>query len=244
MTAKPRIAESRTNPNEERQFPILVLGFFVKDTRRWDDDFEFPDTRQNSIFFFFCFLASFFWHLRGEKETKRRIIDLMARRQSEDISDMKRKLDQNNIPAASADSDDEVESGSSGVESENEEPQQQEEQKEVSTDKKTDKTQTKEKKQKKDKKEKKKKKEKKEKKEQNGKQNQQDQQDKQNTPIANFDSLNLDPRLLQALTAQKFVKPTLVQAEAIPLALEGKDVFGMLMLEEEIAKDFFGLING
>ncbi|ODH19974.1 ATP-dependent RNA helicase DBP9 [Paracoccidioides brasiliensis] len=39
-----------------------------------------------------------------------------------------------------------------------------------------------------------------------------------------FESLNLDPRLLQALTAQKFTKPTLIQAEAIPLALDGKDV--------------------
>ncbi|KAL1954288.1 hypothetical protein VTO42DRAFT_1430 [Malbranchea cinnamomea] len=39
-----------------------------------------------------------------------------------------------------------------------------------------------------------------------------------------FEDLKLDPRLLQALTEQKFTKPTLVQAEAIPLALSGKDV--------------------
>ena len=42
----------------------------------------------------------------------------------------------------------------------------------------------------------------------------------------NFESLHLDPRLLQALTQAKFTKPTLVQAEAIPLVLEGKDVLG------------------
>jgi ATP-dependent RNA helicase DDX56/DBP9 len=45
---------------------------------------------------------------------------------------------------------------------------------------------------------------------------------------SSFDSLNLDPRLLQALTREKFTKPTLVQSEAIPLALEGKDILGML----------------
>ncbi|KZZ95223.1 ATP-dependent RNA helicase DBP9 [Ascosphaera apis ARSEF 7405] len=39
-----------------------------------------------------------------------------------------------------------------------------------------------------------------------------------------FESLNLDSRLMQALTEQKFTKPTLIQSEAIPLALEGKDV--------------------
>lgn len=39
-----------------------------------------------------------------------------------------------------------------------------------------------------------------------------------------FEDMKLDPRLLQALTQQKFTKPTLVQSEAIPLALSGKDV--------------------
>ncbi|KAI9370683.1 P-loop containing nucleoside triphosphate hydrolase protein [Aspergillus egyptiacus] len=39
-----------------------------------------------------------------------------------------------------------------------------------------------------------------------------------------FESLNLDPRLRQALVKEKFSKPTPVQAKAIPLALEGKDV--------------------
>lgn len=41
-----------------------------------------------------------------------------------------------------------------------------------------------------------------------------------------FETLKLDPRLLQALTQQKFTKPTPIQAEAIPLALDGKDVLG------------------
>ncbi|KAK2740935.1 ATP-dependent DNA/RNA helicase [Myotisia sp. PD_48] len=44
------------------------------------------------------------------------------------------------------------------------------------------------------------------------------------TAVQNFEDLALDPRLLQALTQQKFSKPTLVQAEAIPLALNGKDI--------------------
>ncbi|KAH8427294.1 ATP-dependent DNA/RNA helicase [Aspergillus melleus] len=43
-------------------------------------------------------------------------------------------------------------------------------------------------------------------------------------PDADFESLNLDPRLRQALIKEKFTKPTLVQAKAIPLALEGKDI--------------------
>ncbi|KAJ5776685.1 uncharacterized protein N7511_001696 [Penicillium nucicola] len=39
-----------------------------------------------------------------------------------------------------------------------------------------------------------------------------------------FEALNLDPRLRQALIKEKFTKPTLVQSKAIPLALEGKDI--------------------
>jgi ATP-dependent RNA helicase DDX56/DBP9 len=42
-----------------------------------------------------------------------------------------------------------------------------------------------------------------------------------------FESLNLDPRLRQALIKENFSKPTLVQAKAIPLALEGKDILGI-----------------
>lgn len=41
-----------------------------------------------------------------------------------------------------------------------------------------------------------------------------------------FEALDLDPRLRQALVKEKFSKPTLVQAKAIPLALEGKDILG------------------
>ncbi|PYH49164.1 ATP-dependent DNA/RNA helicase [Aspergillus saccharolyticus JOP 1030-1] len=44
------------------------------------------------------------------------------------------------------------------------------------------------------------------------------------TPEVDFESLNLDPRLRQALIREKFTKPTLVQAKAIPLALAGKDI--------------------
>jgi ATP-dependent RNA helicase DDX56/DBP9 len=41
-----------------------------------------------------------------------------------------------------------------------------------------------------------------------------------------FEALNLDPRLRQALIRENFSKPTLIQAKAIPLALEGKDILG------------------
>ncbi|PWY89439.1 DEAD-domain-containing protein [Aspergillus sclerotioniger CBS 115572] len=44
------------------------------------------------------------------------------------------------------------------------------------------------------------------------------------TNEADFESLNLDPRLRQALIKEKFTKPTPVQAKAIPLALAGKDI--------------------
>ncbi|RPB02149.1 DEAD-domain-containing protein [Choiromyces venosus 120613-1] len=39
-----------------------------------------------------------------------------------------------------------------------------------------------------------------------------------------FAAFGLDPRLLQGITKQNFSYPTLVQAKAIPLALEGKDI--------------------
>ena len=41
---------------------------------------------------------------------------------------------------------------------------------------------------------------------------------------ATFADLGLDARLVQAVAQQKFLKPTLVQRKAIPLALDGKDV--------------------
>ena len=39
-----------------------------------------------------------------------------------------------------------------------------------------------------------------------------------------FSDLDLDPRLLQAISSEGFKEPTLVQRQAIPLALEGKDI--------------------
>lgn len=44
---------------------------------------------------------------------------------------------------------------------------------------------------------------------------------------ATFDSLNLDSRILQAITREKFTEPTPVQAATLPLALGGKDILGM-----------------
>lgn len=46
-----------------------------------------------------------------------------------------------------------------------------------------------------------------------------------------FESLNLDPRLRQALVKENFSKPTLVQSQAIPLALDGKDILGTEFLD-------------
>lgn len=41
-----------------------------------------------------------------------------------------------------------------------------------------------------------------------------------------FDSFGLDPRLLQAIAAEKFSRPTPIQARAIPVSLRGQDVLG------------------
>ena len=46
---------------------------------------------------------------------------------------------------------------------------------------------------------------------------------------ATFDSLNLDSRILQAITREKFTEPTPVQAATLPLALSGKDILGMFV---------------
>lgn len=44
---------------------------------------------------------------------------------------------------------------------------------------------------------------------------------------ASFQKLGLDARLLQGIAKLNFLYPTLVQAKAIPLALEGKDILGI-----------------
>ncbi|KAF2646289.1 ATP-dependent RNA helicase-like protein dbp9 [Massarina eburnea CBS 473.64] len=45
-----------------------------------------------------------------------------------------------------------------------------------------------------------------------------------NSPEPTFASLDLEPRLLRGIRDQKWASPTMVQKEAIPLALEGKDI--------------------
>jgi superfamily II DNA/RNA helicase len=45
--------------------------------------------------------------------------------------------------------------------------------------------------------------------------------------FSTFNVFGLDSRLLQALAQEGFSTPTNVQAQAIPLALEGKDVLGI-----------------
>jgi len=42
-----------------------------------------------------------------------------------------------------------------------------------------------------------------------------------------FEDLKLDPRLLQAVLKEKYLKPTAVQASAIPLVLQGRDILGL-----------------
>lgn len=42
-----------------------------------------------------------------------------------------------------------------------------------------------------------------------------------------FAELNLVPDLLEAIQQMKFTKPTPIQSEAIPHALEGKDIIGL-----------------
>ena len=41
-----------------------------------------------------------------------------------------------------------------------------------------------------------------------------------------FESFGLDSRLLQAIAQENFSSPTPVQAEAIPIILDGKDLLG------------------
>jgi ATP-dependent RNA helicase DDX56/DBP9 len=44
------------------------------------------------------------------------------------------------------------------------------------------------------------------------------------TATATFESFGLDTRLLQAISKEKYTRPTTVQRQAIPLVLEGKDI--------------------
>jgi ATP-dependent RNA helicase RhlE len=45
--------------------------------------------------------------------------------------------------------------------------------------------------------------------------------------IARFDELSISPKLLAILAERKFISPTPIQSQAIPIALEGKDVVGI-----------------
>lgn len=44
--------------------------------------------------------------------------------------------------------------------------------------------------------------------------------------VTTFSELELDESLLEALQDKGFTRPTAIQAEAIPAALEGRDVLG------------------
>ena len=45
-------------------------------------------------------------------------------------------------------------------------------------------------------------------------------------PVARFDQFGLSPAILRALTDQGYVHPTPIQAQAIPIVLQGRDVMG------------------
>ena len=53
-----------------------------------------------------------------------------------------------------------------------------------------------------------------------------DRRDERETPLS-FQNYNIDPRCLSALKSQRITEPTPVQAEAIPAALEGRDVIAI-----------------
>ncbi len=48
-----------------------------------------------------------------------------------------------------------------------------------------------------------------------------------NVPNSGFDGLGIAPNLIQALDQMKFYTPTPIQRQAIPIAIEGKDVLGI-----------------
>ena len=48
-----------------------------------------------------------------------------------------------------------------------------------------------------------------------------------------FEDLKLDARLLRAINKEGFTMPTPIQAEAIPLALAGKDILGLTFYHEQ-----------
>jgi len=43
---------------------------------------------------------------------------------------------------------------------------------------------------------------------------------------SSFEELGLDSRLLQAIAKEQYAAPTPIQAKAVPLALEGRDILG------------------
>ncbi len=48
----------------------------------------------------------------------------------------------------------------------------------------------------------------------------------QTIPFMKFEDLKLNPSILKALKQQKYSEPTSIQAKAIPLILQGKDILG------------------
>ena len=58
------------------------------------------------------------------------------------------------------------------------------------------------------------------------------------SPVSSFQTLGLDPRLLQAIASEGFGAPTEVQSKAIPLILENRDLLCLFKssLVEYLAK--------
>lgn len=46
-------------------------------------------------------------------------------------------------------------------------------------------------------------------------------------PVASFAHMNLDGGLMKAIRKAQYEQPTPIQAQAIPLALNGRDIIGM-----------------
>ena len=75
------------------------------------------------------------------------------------------------------------------------------------------------------------------------------------SPTTTFDGLGIAPKLLEVLSQKGYTTPTPIQAQAIPVAIEGKDVmsiaqtgtgktlaFGIPLLQQLAKKGGIGLI--
>ena len=50
----------------------------------------------------------------------------------------------------------------------------------------------------------------------------------------NFEELNLDPKIMRAVTEMGFEQASPIQAKSIPIAMEGKDMIGQAQTSEPV----------